>query len=118
MLIPISIIYIIIIQCVDGEVEPGSNLKPSFSGQQTFWKSPNNNFMFGFHPIGNDGLHVLAISINETMVWTAGENGGIRVDDKASFDFHINDNLVLRSGVNTTLWQTNIGNKSVLFVVM
>eukprot|EP00253_Pinus_taeda_P011691 PITA_11691 len=103
---------------LDGAVEPGSSLKPSFSRQQRFWESPNGNFKFGFHPIGNDGLHVLGISMIDTMVWTAGGNGGIRVADRASFDFQIDGNLVLRSGLNTTMWQTNTANQSVSSAVM
>lgn len=128
MLIPISILYIIVIQCIvvaDGEVEPGSSLRPSLpssSRQQQFWKSTRGNFRFGFHPDGKDGLYVLAISIadneDKTLVWTAGENGGIRVSDKASFDFQIDGNLVLRNGTNTVVWQTNTANRSIVSAVM
>ena len=107
---------------VDGAVEAGSSLTPSSSGQQQFWKSPNSIFNFGFHSVGNDGLYILGISINGTSdgtpVWTAGENGGIRVGDKASCNFQNDGNLVLRNGTNTTVWQTNTANQSISSAVM
>jgi len=116
MSIPLTVIYIIVIQCMivaDGAVEPGSSLRTILalsSRQQQFWKSQSSNFNVGFHPVGKGGLYVLGISIadtaDESLVWTAGKNGGIRVGHKASFDFLTEGNLVLSNGRNTPMWQT------------
>eukprot|EP01018_Ginkgo_biloba_P040743 Gb_24274 [translate_table: standard] len=120
MVFAISAIY----QCMvaEGAEKPGSSLTPSPSGQQQFWQSPGNTFKFGFHPSGSPGFYVVGISyasISETtLVWTAGGNGGIKVNDKASFHFQTDGNFVLQDGANRVAWQTNTGNKGVVSATM
>eukprot|EP01018_Ginkgo_biloba_P015246 Gb_32199 [translate_table: standard] len=99
-----------------GIVEPGSSLSPS---QQQVWHSPSNNFNVGFQSSGSDGLYVVGITFSTikspTLVWTA---GGVKVNDKASFHFQSDGNLVLVDERNTVVWQTNTGNEGVVSAVM
>uniref|UniRef100_A0A0D6QTN1 Receptor-like serine/threonine-protein kinase n=1 Tax=Araucaria cunninghamii TaxID=56994 RepID=A0A0D6QTN1_ARACU len=112
------ILFVIGSIVTEGAVDLGTSLKPSTT---EYWQSPGKNFSFGFYPSGNSGLYVVGITfsaINDTtLLWSAGNDGGIKVDEGGSLDFQTDGNLVLRNGTQI-LWQTETANRSVASAIM